>query len=346
MPSPVNKRRRISEDGKSSPALEPTTPSRKANVLPSFMTPTKASLAKSYPHLVPKSPARGGGAQRIPSPVRQPPRRSIPPETLTEVITSGAPGRVFQGTANDGVEDRAGRPEPTGMAMNIQGREGKETHISSEEEIERQRGVLLRRLKLLRNECESLAQQVHQAKQTRHSTIEAQQRGQSSLDTIMYTLSNLESDYRQSLLRSNDSGLSRQPLMEPPLAKPSLPTAAPKQLKNPLPLLRFVHPITFYSTNSQLIPVDNALIRKFHLKGRAMEHELYFDLIMSVNEKQERITNLEIKVSAWARGELSTFLDQYVSSRIMTDLVCNQPRTLKWHRQHSQHMPKSQHSEV
>lgn len=186
MPSPVNKRRRISEDGKSSPVLEPTTPSRKAIVLPSFMTPTKASLAKSYPHLVPKSPGRGG-AQRIPSPVRQPPRRSIPPETLTEVITSGAPGRSFQDIANGGVEDRAGRPEPTGMAMNIQGREGNEAHLSSEEEIERQRGVLLRRLKLLRTECESLVQKVDQARQTRQSAIGTQQRGQLSVEAIMYS---------------------------------------------------------------------------------------------------------------------------------------------------------------
>lgn len=185
IPSPVNKRRRISEDGKSSPVLEPKTPSRKANVLPSFMTPTKASLAKSYPHLVPKSPARGG-AQRIPSPVRQPPRRSIPPETLTEVITSGAPGRSVQEIANDGVEDRAERPEPTGMAMNIQGREGKGAYLSSEEEIERQRGVLLRRLKLLRTECESLAQQVDHVEQTRQSAVDSQQRGQLGVDTIMY----------------------------------------------------------------------------------------------------------------------------------------------------------------
>src|SRR5271155_5112722 len=88
MPSPLNKRRKISEDGQSSPVNEPTTPSRKVNnnnLLPSFMTPTKASLAKSYPHLAPNSQPRGG-AQRITSPIRQPPRRSIPPEGLTEVV--------------------------------------------------------------------------------------------------------------------------------------------------------------------------------------------------------------------------------------------------------------------
>ncbi len=60
-----------------------------------------------------------------------------------------------------------------------------------------------------------------------------------------------------------------------------------------------------------------------------MERELYFDLIMSVNEKQERITDLEVKVSTWARAELSTFLDRYVQSPATTDIVCNQPRTLK-----------------
>jgi len=43
-----------------------------------------------------------------------------------------------------------------------------------------------------------------------------------------------------------------------------------------------------------------------------MERELYFDLIMSVDERQERITDLKVKVSTWARAELSTFLDQYV----------------------------------
>ena len=58
--------------------------------------------------------------------------------------------------------------------------------------------------------------------------------------------------------------------------------------------------------------MDDALIRRFYLKGHAMERELYFDLIMSVDERQERITDLKVKVSTWARAELSTFLDQYV----------------------------------
>jgi len=190
MLSPVNKRRRISEDGKSSPsARDPTpttTPTRsKANVLPSFMTPTKASLAKSYPHLLPKSQQRGG-AQRIPSPIRQPPRRSIPPEGLTEVITSGAPGRRLHELADDGLEERAGRPEPTGMAMSMKTHVGKEAHLSSAEDVERQRAVLLRRLKLLRAECEGLELQVDQARQARQSTIDAQRRGQLNVDATMY----------------------------------------------------------------------------------------------------------------------------------------------------------------
>lgn len=120
------------------------------------------------------------------------------------------------------------------------------------------------------------------------------------------------SDLSQLLLRSNDTSLSRQPAQE--VVKPALPTAAPKKLKNPLPLLRFIYPLTFYSTSSRLIPVGDELIRQSHLKGYAMKRELYFDLIMSVNEKQERITDLEIKTSPWATSELSQFLQGYSHS--------------------------------
>ena len=118
-----------------------------------------------------------------------------------------------------------------------------------------------------------------------------------------------ESDLSQLLLQSNDTSLSRQPVQEG--VKSSLPTAAPKKLKNPLPLLRFIHLLTFYSTSSQLIPAGDELIRQFHLKGYAMKGELYFDLIMSVNEKQEKLTNLQIKTSPWATSELSPFLQRY-----------------------------------
>lgn len=120
------------------------------------------------------------------------------------------------------------------------------------------------------------------------------------------------SNLSELLLRSNDTSLSRQPVQE--VVKPSLPTAAPKKLKNPLPLLQFIQPLTFYSTSSQLIPVGEELIRQFHLKGYAMKRELYFDLIMSVNEKQEKITNLEIKTSPWATPELSQFIQRYTHS--------------------------------
>lgn len=91
-----------------------------------------------------------------------------------------------------------------------------------------------------------------------------------------------------------------------------MPTAAPKKLKNPLPLLRFIHSLTFYSTNSRLIPVNNELIRQFQLKGYALNQELYFELLMSVNEKQEQITNLQIKTSPWSQPELTPFLQLYV----------------------------------
>jgi hypothetical protein len=44
-----------------------------------------------------------------------------------------------------------------------------------------------------------------------------------------------------------------------------------------------------------------------------MERELYFDLVMSVNEKEERITHLQIKTNPWASAELSPFLQKYVT---------------------------------
>src|SRR5271170_6046548 len=91
----------------------------------------------------------------------------------------------------------------------------------------------------------------------------------------------------------------------------AVPTAAPKSLKNPLPLLRFIHPLTFYSTNSNLIPIDDGLIRQYQLNGYALDRELYFEILMSVNEKQEQIRNLQIKTSPFAQPELSSFLQRY-----------------------------------
>lgn len=106
-----------------------------------------------------------------------------------------------------------------------------------------------------------------------------------------------------------------------------MPTAAPKKLKNPLPLLRFIHPLTFYSTDSYLLPLDDEVIRHYQLNGYAMERELYFTLVMSVNEKQERIKHLQIKTSPWAHAELSPFLHKYFpSNSLLTyriQLSCN-----------------------
>lgn len=189
MPSPMSKRRRISEDGKSSPIKQTAVPSRKPNVLPSFMTPTKASLAKSYPHLVPKSQPRGV-PQRTVSPIRQAPRRSIPPETPAEVFGVNGPGvagRRFMDIENDGEEDNAAPNldvvEPRDVKIPGKGKAivsaEKEAHLSNEEEVERQKSVLMRRLRLLRAECENLEIQVDQAKQ-------AQKKAQPNIDATMY----------------------------------------------------------------------------------------------------------------------------------------------------------------
>ena len=114
----------------------------------------------------------------------------------------------------------------------------------------------------------------------------------------------------QFLLQSNDTSLSRQLTTTTETLSQSLPTAAPKNLKNPLPLLRFIHPLTFYSTTSQLVPVDIHVLRQYELKGRTMERELYFTITMSVNESQERITALQIQTSPWAYLELSPLLQR------------------------------------
>jgi hypothetical protein len=191
----MSKRRRVSEDGKSSPIKQSTTPSRKPNVLPSFMTPTKASLAKSYPHLVPKSQPRGV-PQRTLSPIRQAPRRSIPLERPTEVFDANGPGvagRRFMDIENDG-EDSASPnlvvEEPTDITVPGKGKvissAEKETHLSNEEEIERQKSVLMRRLRLLRAECENLETQVDQAKQAQQITLDAQKKAQTNVDATMY----------------------------------------------------------------------------------------------------------------------------------------------------------------
>jgi hypothetical protein len=189
MPASTNKRRRISEDGESSPLRDASSPRKPTtNVLPSFMTPTKASLAKSYPHLLTKSPARNN---RNISPVRQPPRRSIAPEGgLTDVIQptqSNAPGRSFLDIAND-PEDRLLEKDvaPTGMAMATRPNvTAKEVHLSNEEEIERYRTVLMRRVRMLRAECDDLEKQVDQARQATQAMRDAQEKARSDMEATM-----------------------------------------------------------------------------------------------------------------------------------------------------------------
>jgi len=190
----MNKRRRISEDSKPSPIKEPATPSHKTNLLPNYMTPTKASLAKSYPQLAAKGPPTTT-LDRIPSPIRQPPRRSIPPDPLTEVIqvnnnnngnNHGLAGRSFLDIANEDDPKMDDGREHIGMAMNMDKRSIMESHLSSEEEIERQKGGLMRKLRVLRAECENLEQQLDQAKLLRQMSLDSQKKAQTNVDATMY----------------------------------------------------------------------------------------------------------------------------------------------------------------
>ena len=179
----MNKRRRILEESASSPSKQSSIPVRTSNVPPNFMTPTKASLAKSYPHLA-KSQLPRGPQHRISSPTRQRPRRSVPPEGLTETVEIGRP---FLDIANEDDDDgmrTLGSPE-------IATRAGAksvavETHLSVEEEIERQKGVLMRRLRVLRGECEILEQKLDQARQSREHLLDAQRKAQSNIEGTMY----------------------------------------------------------------------------------------------------------------------------------------------------------------
>jgi len=155
------------------------------------MTPTKASLAKSYPHLLPKSPARG--AQRVPSPIRQPPRRSIPPEGgLTEVVGVNEYGRTRKlvDTVNDEQDTRPTDTEESteaGTAIKTPNPPTEKDPPSlNEEEIEQRRAAMTRRLKQLRAECENLEQQLDLAKQSKQQSLEAQKKIQSNLDATMY----------------------------------------------------------------------------------------------------------------------------------------------------------------
>ena len=268
---------------------------------------------------MPKSPARGTKGT---SATRTPLKRSIAAEGLAEVEevngATASAGRMFTNIAS-----AAERPDESGdgravwkvdegveaMKSFAGGKGGVwEGHLSSEEEIEKRRGLLMTRLRMLRAECERLEQQVDVARQSRQSALATQEF--TAVDTTMYSVRVAVLTYRQSLLRSNDMSFSAIKSGQETVAKP-LPSAAPKKLKNPLPLLRFIHPLTFYSTNSNLIPIDDVLIRQYRLNGYALDRELYFEILMSVNEKQERITNLRIKTSPFAQPELSSFLERF-----------------------------------
>jgi hypothetical protein len=59
-------------------------------------------------------------------------------------------------------------------------------HLSAEEEMERQKGVLMRRVRMLRAECESLELQIEQARQSRQNTLDAQEKASTNVDATMY----------------------------------------------------------------------------------------------------------------------------------------------------------------
>jgi len=220
MPSPMaNKRRRLSEDAKASPAAADTattaptadSPTRRPSLMRNYMTPTKASIAKSYPHLAkPLTPSRQQQHQQqpsparrhrhFPSPLRHSPRRSIP--RADAEITQAVGARSFLDIANAPEDDhdaavgeKEGPQGPTGMAMSVGGatfvKEKRkslvETHLSSEEEIERSRGALMRRIRLLRAECEDLEGQLEQARHARQTAVDAQDKAvQTNLPATMY----------------------------------------------------------------------------------------------------------------------------------------------------------------
>jgi hypothetical protein len=76
-----------------------------------------------------------------------------------------------------GVEPMAGDDSPITL---------KETHLSKEEEIERRKGVLMRRVRMLRAECENLEQQIEHARQTRLVAADTQEKAQNNVDEMMY----------------------------------------------------------------------------------------------------------------------------------------------------------------
>jgi hypothetical protein len=158
-PQPTPKRRRLSDDVLSSPG-KPRPPSH--GLLPSFMTPTKASLAKTFPHLLPptKTPTTTRAKKRVT-------RSSIPPEGLTEVVETIGESEVDVSFSGEKVSEVEAVTPSTRRPP-----EGKGQHV------ERYKASLLFRVRKLRAECGVLEQQVDNARQV-HDTRAT------SIDTAM-----------------------------------------------------------------------------------------------------------------------------------------------------------------
>ena len=109
---------------------------------------------------------------------------------LGEVRNSPTRRRSFLEIANDGdndaVEPDTNNDEPGVESQGAVITKMKEVHLASEEEIERQKGILMRRVRLLRAECESLEQQIEQALQSKESAADVDKKIQQDIDTTMY----------------------------------------------------------------------------------------------------------------------------------------------------------------
>ena len=137
--------------------------------------------------MVPKSSLHSG-AERIASPTRQPPRRSIPPEALTEVVTipTAANDREIELSQEAQAEDNVA-PKPVVVeSSTVASGKRKVSHVNDEEEIERQRGIWIRKVRLLRGECESLEGQLNQARQNTQNTNDAREKAARDVNSTMY----------------------------------------------------------------------------------------------------------------------------------------------------------------
>jgi len=106
---------------------------------------------------------------------------------VIQLTQSNAPGRSFLDIAND-PEDRLLEKDvaPTGMAMATRSNvTAKEVHLSNEEEIERYRTVLMKRVRMLRAECDDLEKQVDQARQAKQAMRDAQEKARSDMEATM-----------------------------------------------------------------------------------------------------------------------------------------------------------------